>query len=287
MKPKSLIAIILLAVGVVFANAALFVVPEQQTALLLRLGEIVDSDYVPGLHFKMPLIQEVVKFDKRIQTLDASPERFLTGEKKFVVVDSFAKWRIADVAQYFRSTRGNQRTTSRLLQARINSALRDEFGQRTIREVVSGERTEIMRKLAQTSNESASDLGVEVIDVRIKRIDFEEKISETIYERMRTERQRVASELRAQGAEEAEKIRANADRQRTEILADAYRQAELIRGEGDAESADTYAQAFQQDSDFYAFWRSLKAYRRVFQDGGSLMVLDPDAEFFRYFSAQD
>ena len=287
MKPKSLIAIILLAVGIVFANAALFIVPEQQTALLLRLGEIVDSDYEPGLHFKMPLIQEVVKFDKRIQTLDASPERFLTGEKKFVVVDSFAKWRIADVAQYFRSTRGNQRTTSRLLQARINSALRDEFGQRTIREVVSGERTEIMRKLAQTSNESASDLGVEVIDVRIKRIDFEEKISETIYERMRTERQRVASELRAQGAEEAEKIRANADRQRTEIMADAYRQSELIRGEGDAESADTYAQAFQQDSDFYAFWRSLTAYRQVFRDGSSLMVLDPDAEFFRYFSAQD
>ena len=287
MKPKSLIAIILLAVGIVFANAALFIVPEQQTALLLRLGEIVDSDYEPGLHFKMPLIQEVVKFDKRIQTLDASPERFLTGEKKFVVVDSFAKWRIADVAQYFRSTRGNQRTTSRLLQARINSALRDEFGQRTIREVVSGERTEIMRKLAQTSNESASDLGVEVIDVRIKRIDFEEKISETIYERMRTERQRVASELRAQGAEEAEKIRANADRQRTEIMADAYRQSELIRGEGDAESADTYAQAFQQDSDFYAFWRSLTAYRQVFRDGSSLMGLDPDAEFFRYFSAQD
>ena len=286
MNPKSILAVILLGAVVLFTNSALFVVPEQQTALLLRLGEIVDADYKPGLHFKMPLIQEVVKFDKRIQTLDAPPERFLTGEKKFVVVDSFAKWRIADVAQYFRSTRGNQRTTSRLLQARINSALRDEFGQRTIREVVSGERAEIMRKLAQSANESASDLGVEVIDVRIKRIDFEEKISETIYERMRTERQRVASELRAQGAEEAEKIRANADRQRTEIQADAYRQAELLRGEGDALAADTYAQAFQKDAEFYTFWRSLKAYRKVFQDGGSMMVLDPEAEFFRYFSAQ-
>ncbi len=286
MNPKSILAVVVLAAAVLFANTALFVVPEQQTALLLRLGEIVDSDYKPGLHFKMPLIQEVVKFDKRIQTLDAPPERFLTGEKKFVVVDSFAKWRIADVAQYFRSTRGNQRTTSRLLQARINSALRDEFGQRTIREVVSGERAEIMRKLAQSANESASDLGVEVIDVRIKRIDFEEKISETIYERMRTERQRVASELRAQGAEEAEKIRANADRQRTEIQANAYRQAELLRGEGDALAADTYAQAFQKDAEFYTFWRSLKAYRQVFQDGGSMMVLDPEAEFFRYFSAQ-
>ena len=285
MNPKVILIAVVVAIGALFANAALFIVPEQQTALLLRLGEIVDSDYKPGLHFKMPVIQEVVKFDKRIQTLDSSPERFLTGEKKFVVVDSFAKWRIADVAQYFRSTRGNQRTTSRLLQARINSALRDEFGQRTIREVVSGERSEIMRKLAQSANESASDLGVEVIDVRIKRIDFEEKISETIYERMRTERQRVASELRAQGAEAAEKIRANADRQRTEIVADAYRQAELLRGEGDALAADTYARAFQQDADFYAFWRSLKAYRQVFQDGGSMMVLDPDAEFFRYFSA--
>jgi membrane protease subunit HflC len=286
MNPKSIIAVIALAALVLFANTALFVVPEQQTALLLRLGEIVDSDYKPGLHFKMPLIQEVVKFDKRIQTLDAPPERFLTGEKKFVVVDSFAKWRISDVAQYFRSTQGNQRTTSRLLQARINSALRDEFGQRTIQEVVSGERSEIMRKLAQNANESASDLGVEVIDVRIKRIDFEEKISETIYERMRTERQRVASELRAQGAEEGEKIRANADRQRVEIQANAYRQAELLRGEGDALAAETYAQAFQKDAEFYAFWRSLKAYRTVFEDSDSMMVLDPQSEFFRYFSAQ-
>ena len=286
MNPKSILAVVLLGAVILFANTSLFVVQEQQTALLLRLGEIVDSDYKPGLHFKMPLIQEVVKFDKRIQTLDAPPERFLTGEKKFVVVDSFAKWRIADVAQYFRSTQGNQRNTSRLLQARINSALRDEFGHRTVREVVSGERAEIMRKLAQSANESASDLGVEVIDVRIKRIDFEEKISETIYERMRTERQRVASELRAQGAEEGEKIRANADRQRVEIQANAYRQAELLRGEGDALAADTYAKAFQKDAEFYTFWRSLKAYRKVFQDGNSMMVLDPEAEFFRYFSAQ-
>jgi membrane protease subunit HflC len=277
------IAIGLIAVGLL-ANASLFVVQEQQAALLLRLGEIVDSDYEPGLHLKAPLIQEVVKFDKRIQTLDAEPESFVTGEQKFVVVDSFAKWRIADVAQYFRSTRGDLRTTSRLLLARINAALRDEFGKRTIQEVVSGERAEIMRKLAADANEVSSDLGVEIVDVRIKQIDFEERISENIYERMRTERQRVASELRAQGAEEAEKIRADADRQRTEIQADAYREAELLRGEGEAKATEVYAGAFEQNAEFYGFWRSLTAYREVFQDGGGMMVLDPSSEFFRYFS---
>jgi len=280
---KPIFAVILVGLLVLVGNASLFIVKENETALLLRLGEIVDSDYEPGLHFKLPIIQESVIFDKRIQTLDAPKESFLTGEKKFVVVDSFAKWRITDVAQYFRSTRGNPAETSRLLSARINAALRDEFGKRTIPEVVSGERAEIMDKLAREANESAADLGVEIVDVRIKQIDFEEQISENIYERMRTERQRVAAELRAQGAEAAERIQADADRQRTEILAEAYRDAELLRGEGDAKAAETYARAFEQNAEFYSFWRSLTAYREVFQDGGSMMVLDPDSDFFRYF----
>ena len=282
---KGIFAVIVLAIVGVVGASSLFVVQEQELALRLQLGEIVDADFQPGLHFKAPLIQNVVKFDKRIQTLDADPERFLTVEKKFVVVNSYAKWRISDVAQFFRSTRGSADTTSRLLSARINAALRDEFGKRTVQEVVSGERAEIMATLAKNANEQAADLGVEIVDVRVKQIDFADDISENIYERMRTERQRVAAELRAQGAEEAEKIQADADRQRIEIVADAYRQAEFLRGEGDAQAAEVYANAFEQNADFYGFWRSLTAYRDVFADGGSMMVLDPDSEFFRYFGA--
>jgi len=283
---KGMLALILIAVLGVVGSSSLFVVQEQQLALLLRLGEIVDADFKPGLHFKVPVIQDVVKFDKRIQTLDANPERFLTIEKKFVVVNSYAKWRISDVAQFYRSTRGSADATSRLLSARINAALRDEFGKRTVQEVVSGERAEIMATLARNANEQAADLGVEIVDVRVKQIDFSDDISENIYERMRTERHRVAAELRAQGAEAAEKIQADADRQRIEIVADAYRQAEELRGEGDAQAAEIYAKAFQQNEDFYSFWRSLTAYRDVFSGGGSMMVLDPDSEFFRYFSSE-
>jgi membrane protease subunit HflC len=283
---KGMLVGVALIVTVLVGSASLFVVQEQQVALLLRLGEIVDADFDPGLHVKIPVIQDVVKFDKRIQTLDTPPEQFLTVEKKFVVVNSYAKWRISDVAQFFRSTRGSQDTASRLLSARINAALRDEFGKRTVQEVVSGERAEIMATLARNANENAADLGVEIVDVRVKQIDFTDNISENIYERMRTERHRVAAELRAQGAEEAEKIQADADRQRIEIVANAYRDAELLRGEGDAIAAETYAKAFEQNPDFYAFWRSLTAYRDVFQGGGSMMVLDPDSEFFRFFGSE-
>ena len=282
---KTMVAVVALVVLGVLASASLVVVQEQQLALRLQLGEIVDAEFEPGLHFKAPFIQNVVKFDKRIQTLDADPERFLTVEKKFVVVNSYAKWRISDVAQFYRSTRGSADTTSRLLSARINAALRDEFGKRTVQEVVSGERAEIMATLAKDANEQAADLGVEIVDVRVKQIDFADDISENIYERMRTERQRVAAELRAQGAEEAEKIQADADRQRIEIVANSYREAEFLRGEGDARAAEIYADAFEQNVDFYGFWRSLTAYRDVFADGGSMMVLDPDSEFFRYFDA--
>lgn len=283
---KGMLAVVIIAVVALVGSSSLFVVQEHQLALLLRLGEIVDADFKPGLHFKIPVIQDVVKFDKRIQTLDANPERFLTIEKKFVVVNSYAKWRISDVAQFFRSTRGSQDTASRLLSARINAALRDEFGKRTVQEVVSGERAEIMETLAKEANENAADLGVEIVDVRVKQIDFADDISENIYERMRTERHRVAAELRAQGAEEAEKIQADADRQRIEIVSTAYRDAELLRGEGDAKAAEIYASAFEQNPDFYAFWRSLTAYRDVFSDGGSMMVLEPDSEFFRFFGSE-
>lgn len=283
---KPMLLLVLLVVVALLINASVFVVKENEMGLRLQLGQIVDSNYKPGLHFKLPLVQSIQVFDKRLQTLDLKPERFLTIEKKFVVVDSFAKWRISDVAQYFRSTRGSPTQASRLLSARINAALRDEFGKRTIKEVVSGDRAKIMRKLAREADVSATDLGVEIVDVRIKQIDFEETISENIYERMRTERHRVAAELRAEGAEAAERIQADADRQRTEIVADAYRDAELLRGEGDAKAAEIYAKAFDQDSEFYSFWRSLKAYRDVFRDGNSVLVLDPDSKFFQYLDNQ-
>ncbi|WP_457668751.1 protease modulator HflC [Thiolapillus sp.] len=282
-SPKTMIAAIIAVVLIILGSTSLFVVQENQTALLLRLGKIVDSDFKPGLHVKMPVIQTVERFDKRLQTLDAKPEHFLTSEKKFVVVDSYIKWRIDDTAQYYRSTRGSMMTTSRLLGERINAALRDEFGKRTISEVISGERTQIMDELTRKADESSSDLGVEIVDVRIKRIDFPPEISNRVYERMRTERERVARELRAQGAEAAERIRADADRQKTEIIANAYRESEEIRGKGDAEAAAIYAKAFSKDAEFYDFWRSLKAYRNVFSRGGSMMVLDPASPFFRYF----
>ncbi|MGV6827196.1 MAG: protease modulator HflC [bacterium] len=286
MSPKSMLLGILALLLVMVGSASFFIVQEHQSALLLRLGEISDADFEPGIHLKAPIVQNVKLFDKRIQTLDSQAERFLTLEKKFVVVDSYTKWRISDVAQYFRSTRGDLLTTSRLLGERINAALRDEFGKRSIQEVISGERTQIMEDLAKEADRQATDLGVEIVDVRIKQIDFPQEVSSRVYDRMRTERERVARELRAEGAEAGEKIRADADRQRTEIEADAYSQAEQIRGEGDAKAAEVYAKAFEQDPEFYAFWRSLDAYQRVFADGGSVMVLDPDSEFFQYFQGK-
>jgi membrane protease subunit HflC len=276
-------ALLLLLVGIVL-YASTFVVNQWETALKLKFGEIIDADYQPGLHFKWPLVNNVVKFDARIQTLDSRPERFITAEKKFVVVDSYAKWRISDVAQYYRSTGGNAANTSRLLSERINTALRDEFGVRTIQEVVSGERAEIMELLSKNADQQAGALGVEIVDVRVKKIDFPPEVSSSVFDRMRTERERVARELRAQGAEAAERLRAEAERERTEILAAAYRDSEVIRGEGDAISAETYAKAFNKNADFYSFWRSLTAYRDVFGSGGDMMVLEPDSEFFRFLN---
>ena len=274
---------ILLAAIAGFVYSGIFVVNEWEMALKLRLGEIVDSDYEPGLHWRWPIINDVQKFDGRIQTLDSTPERFLTIEKKDVIVDSFAKWRISNVAQFFRSTGGSSNKTGRLLSERINTSLRDEFGKRTIQEVVSGERSEIMQLLAKDADEKASELGVEILDVRVKRIDLPPEVSESVYDRMRAERERVARDLRAQGAEAAERIRADADRQSTVILADAFKEAEELRGQGDAKAAETYAQAYDQNREFYAFYRSLNAYKKVFETGGDMMILEPDSEFFQYF----
>jgi modulator of FtsH protease HflC len=272
-----------LAAVVIFFSSFTFVVREYEVALKLRLGEIVSDTYAPGLHFKIPLLNQIRKFDRRLQTLDSQPERFLTIEKKDVIVDSYAKWRIARPAQFLRSTGGNNARTSRLLSERINTSLRDEFGKRTIQEVVSDDRLALMEALTKDVNANVADLGVEVIDVRVKQIDLPPEVSESVYQRMRAERERVARDLRAKGAEAAERIRADADRQRTVIIAEAYKESEEIRGEGDARSADIYAQAFTANPEFYAFYRSLAAYRQSFGQGGSVMVLEPDSDFFRFF----
>lgn len=286
MSMTKTLALVLGVILLLAGYASIFKVQEWEVALKLRLGEILDADYAPGLHVMAPLINNVLKFDKRIQTLDATPQRFLTIEKKFVIVDSFAKWRISNVAQYYRTTGGNPAKTSRLLSERINTALRDEFGKRTIQEAISGERTQIMDVLTKHADEQAGELGVEIIDVRVKRIDFPPEVSDSVYDRMRTERERVARELRAQGSEAAERIRADADRQRTIIVADAYKEAEQMRGQGDAKATEIYAQAFEKNPEFYSFYRSLNAYRSVFSKGGDIMVLEPDSEFFRYFGSK-
>ncbi|MCG6897371.1 MAG: protease modulator HflC [Thiocapsa sp.] len=272
-----------LAALAVLLYAFTFVVQEYEVAIKLRLGQIVGDDYRPGLHFKVPVLNNIKVFDRRIQTLDSQPERFLTIEKKDVIVDSFTKWRISNAAQFFRSTSGNVARTSRLLSERVNTSLRDEFGKRTIQEVVSDDRLALMALLTKEVNENAGDLGIEVVDVRVKKIDLPPEVSESVYQRMRAERERVARDLRAQGGEAAERIRADADRQRTVIVAEAYRESEQTRGEGDAKASQIYASAFDQDREFYAFFRSLSSYRSALGQDHDVMVLQPDSEFFRFF----
>lgn len=285
--PMKFFAPLGLAVLALILYASAFIVNQWEVAIKLRLGEIVDSDYKPGLHFMIPIINNVKKFDGRLQTLESRPQRFLTVEKKDVIVDSFAKWRITNPGQFFRSTGGDSSRTSRLLAERINTGLRDEFGRRTIQEVVSEDRYQLMDELTKAVDRQAAELGIEVVDVRVKKIDLPPEVSESVYERMRAERERVARDLRAKGSEAAERIRADADRQRTVILADAYKLAEEARGEGDAKAAEIYAQAFNQDREFYAFYRSLNAYRAAFGQGGDMLVLQPDSDFFRFFNQAD
>lgn len=280
---KSLVPVVLLAI-VLSLYASMFTVDERQTAIRLRLGEIVTSNYEPGLHWMIPVIDSVKKFDSRLQTLDSRPRRFLTVEKKDVIVDSYAKWRLRDPAVFYTSTRGIQENAERLLSERVSTSLRDEFGKRTIQEVVSEERQAIMEVLTKDVSRRVEDLGIEIVDVRVKKIDLPDEVSGSVYERMSAERERVARDLRAKGHEAAERIRADADRQRVVVLADAYKTAEELRGEGDAKAAEIYAAAYSQDVDFFSFYRSLNAYRAAFGDGNDMFILQPDSEFFRYFS---
>lgn len=273
-------------VVLVLLSMSIFVVDQRQNAIVFQLGEAVGIKTEPGLYFKVPLMQNVRYFDSRILTLDTvEPERFITAEKKNVLVDSFVKWRIVDVKQYYVSVGGDEvRAKTRLLQT-VNSSMREEFGKRTIHEVVSGERDKIMEVLRTKTDSDARKIGVEVLDVRLKRVDFPLEISESVYRRMDAERKRVANELRASGAAESEKIKADADRQREVILAEAYRTAQKTKGEGDAKAAALYAAAFGRNPEFYSFYRSLEAYKQSFKNKSDMMVLDPSSAFFKYLKS--
>jgi membrane protease subunit HflC len=282
MNGKSLI-FVLIAVGAIsLAVNSLYIINETERAVMLRFGEVVNPDIKPGLHAKIPFVNTVRKFDGRVLTLDALPERFLTLEKKALVVDSYAKWRIADVAKYYTATSGDETRANALLSQRINNGLRNEVATRTLHEVVSGERDQLMTDITLVLNKVAEEqLGVEVVDVRVKKIDLPPDVSESVYRRMNAEREKEARELRSQGSELAEGIRASADREVTIIKAEAYREAEQIRGDGDATAAATYAGAFTQDSEFYTFTRSLRAYQRSFQSKGDILLVEPNSDFFR------
>lgn len=275
----------LLVVALFFVlGSSLYTVNETETAIKLRLGEIVSVEYEPGLKFKMPFVNNVVKFDNRIQTLDAPAERFLTGEKKNVIVDSYVKWRIVDAEKFYTSTGGSIAKANSNLTQIIKTGLKSEFSKRTIVDVVSGERAEIMENIAKLAKNDVGEFGISVIDVRIKRIDLSQEVSNSVYRRMQAERERVAKDFRSKGAEEAEIIRAAADRERTIILANAYRDSEKIRGEGDATSANNYAKAYSQNSSFYSFYRSLESYNKSFNNQNDILVLNPNTEFFRHFN---
>lgn len=277
--------LILVLFAVLLLSSAVFVVREDRVGILFQLGRIVQTDIAPGVHLKLPLVQDARTFDRRIMTLVSQPERYLTSEKKDVNVDFFAKWRIVEVGRYYTTTSGDELQAIQRLTPMIKEALRNQINQRTLRETVSDARSSMTEALVRTANEGTRNLGIEVVDVRIKRIDLPEEVSESVYNRMRAERSRVANELRSQGVEAAEAIRANADRERQVILANAERDAQRIRGEGDAQATEIYANAYGKDAEFYAFYRSLESYRKAFQGSESVLVLDPESEFFRYFGS--
>jgi membrane protease subunit HflC len=274
-------------VALIVLSLSMFTVDQRQSAIVLRFGQIISVTTKPGLYFKVPLVDNVRFFDMRIQTFETSePERFITSEKKNVLVDYFVKWRISDVRQYYISVGGDEsRAQTRLLQT-INDSLRAEFGKRTIHDVVSGERDKIMDLMRERANEDAKKIGVQVLDVRLKRVDLPQDVSESVYRRMEAERKKVANELRSTGAADSEKIRADADRQREVILAEAYGDAQKIKGEGDAKASAIYAGAFEQSPEFYSFYRSLEAYRQSFKNKNDVLVVDSNADFFRYFRNQ-
>ena len=275
--------LIAIAASLVVLGNTLYVISDFERGITTRFGEIIESDIKSGIHYKLPFIDEVLRFDARILTVDAQPASFFTIEKKRLIVDSYAKWRISDVETYYRAVKGNERTAENRLAKRINDGLRNQFGTRTLREVVSGERDLLMKNITEDLNSTVlSSLGIEIVDVRVKRIDLPQEVSSQVFRRMTAERDKEAQELRSTGKEKAEKIRAFADRERTIELANAYRDAEELRGEGDAKAASIYAEAYQQDAEFYSFMRSLNAYKAAFSNKGDIMLIEPDSQFFKY-----
>ena len=283
MMGKNMMWIVLLVIVAAVGSSAVYYVDEREKAIVFQFGEIVRSNDEPGFHFKTPLINNVKYFDSRVQTMDSDPELYLTQAKKNLVVDSFVKWRITDAANYYPRLGGLASNARNRLAQRVNDALRREFGNRSVQQVISGDRVEIMDVVRKTTDEEIASLGIEVLDVRLKRVDLDPDISERVYQRMEAERSRVAKDLRARGAEAAERITANADRQRAIILAEAKQKAQEIKGQGDAEATGIYAAAFDRDREFYRLYRSLNAYRTTFSSPDNLLVIKPDSEFFSYF----
>ena len=279
--------VIVLMVIILGANSTLYVVSEFERGVKLQFGKLVEADIQPGLHVKVPFVDNVRIFDARILTVDAQPASFFTIEKKRLIVDSYAKWRISNVETYYKATGGVESVAQNRLANRVNNGLRNQFGTRTLNEVVSGERDLLMKNITDELNATVLDsLGIEVIDVRVKRIDLPQEVSSQVFRRMTAERDKEARELRSTGKERAEKIRASADRERTIEVANAYRDAEELRGEGDAKAASVYAAAYKQDPEFYSFMRSLNAYKTAFSNKGDIMLVEPDSDFFKYLNQQ-
>lgn len=280
---------ILVAVGavVILLSMSVFTVAETERVIKFQLGEIVGADFQPGMHFKLPFINNVKKFEARILTMDSTPERFLTAEKKNVIVDSFVKWRIGDVKTFYTTVAGDVNQANIRLDQIIKDSARSEFSKREIKQLVSTDRSAIRDALITNVSPHAAKLGITIVDVQVKRIDLPAEVSTSVYQRMEAERARVAREFRSQGSEAAERIRADADKQREIILANAYRDSEVMRGEGDAKAADIFAKAYSEDSDFFAFYRSLIAYKESLGKSGNIMVLEPNSDFFKYFKNQD
>jgi len=283
MTPKIMSPLITLII-LLLALDSVFTVKETERALKLYLWRVISADYEPGLHFKYPWIEQVRKFDKRIQMVDANPEHFLTAEKKNLIVDSFIKWRIADVTTYFTAVGGNPQGAGVRLSVIIADGLRSEFGKRKIQEVVSGERAKIMDVITEQANYKARELGIEIIDVRIKRIELPKEVSNSVYRRMGAEREKEAKKLRSEGDAEAVRMRAEADRQRVEVIAQAEREAEQTRGEGDATATGIYAIAYNKNPEFYTLYRTLNAYKKSFNNPKDILLLQPNSEFFKYFN---
>ena len=284
---KSTFILVFSALIIGIAANSVFIVNEKEEAIVFQFGEAVKTDIEVGFHFKLPIIQEVKKYDSRIQTLDEEPDRILTVESKYLLVDSFIKYRIADVLTFYKANNGSFNSLNSLLGQRSEFVLKNNFGKRTVKEVVSGERDELMNIMLNSLNDSVSDLGVEIIDFRVKRIDLPSNLSNSVYERMRTERNRLAEELRSEGKEIAREIRAIADKDKVVILADAYKKAELLRGEGDASAANIYAEGFSQNPEFYEFTRSMKAYVETFGNKSDVLLIDANSEFLKYLNQKE